>query len=127
MAGSARGRITPRTITPGRVQAWTVLANLFLDTTHSPDLLRAFSRDMRATGFSPDELEAMLKREVAPVFGGNLLSTAGEWALWDETEVLALMQQAIRPDGTFPLSRRLLGGMTYKMAWGDWIKIRELL
>jgi hypothetical protein len=110
-----------------RVKAWTVLANLLFDTWFDGEQYARFARDLIETAFSPEELEIMLRDEVAPVFGANLLSVAGEWVLWDETEVRDLKAAAVRADGTMPLRKRILGRLTYRLAWVDWLRLKSAL
>ena len=80
MAQGARGLTSgdaSRQIEPRRLAAWTVLANLFLDTEHTDEIWLCLARNLRETGYLRAELEDILLREVAPVFGSNLLSMAG--------------------------------------------------
>jgi hypothetical protein len=81
------------------VRAWTALAQLFLDTEHSDDELAASAHDLRETGYTLEQLETMLRYEIAPVFGGNLLSLVGEWSPWDEAEVARIMDRDFPADG----------------------------
>lgn len=67
-----------------RRAAWAALSELFLDT--EPDL-DGIVRALGATGLSVVQLEAILRREVAPVLGPNLLSVAGVWQAFDLTPV----------------------------------------
>ena len=69
-----------------RRAAWEALSELFLDT--EPDL-EDIAWQLRDTGFDTPELTAMLRGEVAPVLGGNLLSMAGVWAAFDLAPVEA--------------------------------------
>ena len=63
-----------------RRRVWNALAELFLDTEID---LEWVARELRESGLSRAEVEAILKREVAPVVGGNVLGMAGEWAGFD--------------------------------------------
>ena len=110
-----------------RVTAWTILANLFLDTWFDGKQYCRFAEDLIDTGFSDEQLEAMLRDEVAPVFGVNLLSVAGEWVPWDETEVRNLMAAAVRADGKMPLGKRIIGRLTYRLAWCDWLRLKSTM
>ncbi len=129
LAQGARGlrrKVAPR-FEPRRVAAWTVLANLFLDTWFDEEQYLRFAQTLVGTGYSPAELERIFVTEVAPVFGPNLLSVAGEWVLWDEDEVEELVTSAMRPDGTMPLRKRLLGKVTQGLARPDWIRLKSLV
>ena len=110
-----------------RVRAWTVLANLFLDTWFDDEQYLRFVRSLGDTGYTPSELEFMFTKEIAPVFGVNLLSLAGEWELWGEAEVEQLVTSAMRADGTMPLGKRLLGRWGERVARPDWTRLKALV
>ena len=110
-----------------RVRAWTVLANLFLDTWFDDEQYLRFARSLGDTGYTSSELEFMLTKEIAPVFGINLLSVAGEWELWGEAEVEQLATSAMRADGTMPLGKRLLGRWGERVARPDWTRLKALV
>ena len=59
------------------------LSNLFLDTDVSL-FYESMAAELAASPFSADELNAILKDEVAPVLGVNLLAVAGVWDGFDE-------------------------------------------
>lgn len=66
-----------------RKPVWSALSDLFLDTDvtlHYDYIVRTCA----ASPFTIDELEAILKNEVAPVVLPNLYDIAGEWAGFDE-------------------------------------------
>lgn len=90
MAGGAGGRglTSPGSREyPARLRALTILANIFLDAEFDEDEGERMASRLEAMGFSPDELETILKQVTGPVFGGNLLSIAGEWVWWSEDKV----------------------------------------
>ena len=126
MAEGAGGLNRPdasRPIEPRRLAAWTALANLFLDTEHTDEIRRCLARDLRETGYSLDQLENILRREIAPVFGGNLLSMAGEWALWDEEEVAEIMEREFLSRKRFTPSQWVAGLVTNAMVRFDLRKL----
>ncbi len=129
MAQGARGLTageTSRPIEPRRLAAWTVLANLFLDTEHSDEIWLCLARDLRETGYSSGELEEILHREVAPVFGSNLLSMAGEWVLWDEDEVAEIMEREFLSRKRMTPSQWVAGRLTNTMVRRDLRKLMRL-
>ncbi|WP_226698925.1 hypothetical protein [Qipengyuania gaetbuli] len=129
MAQGARGLNSgeaSRQIEPRRLAAWTVLANLFLDTEHSDEIRLCLARDLRETGYSSGELEDILRREVAPVFGSNLLSMAGEWALWDEDEVAEIMEREFLSRKRLTPSQWVVGRLTNAMVRRDLRKLMRL-
>ena len=129
MAQGARGLNSgdaSRQIEPRRLAAWTVLANLFLDTEHTDEIWLCLARDLRETGYSSDELKDILRREVAPVFGSNLLSMAGEWALWDEDEVAEIMEREFLSRERLTPSQWVVGRLTNAMVRRDLRKLMRL-
>ena len=103
-----------------------MLANLFLDTEHSDEIWLCLARDLRETGYLRAELEDILLREVAPVFGSNLLSMAGEWALWDEGEVAEIMEREFLSRKRLTPSQWVVGRLTNAMVRRDLRKLIRL-
>jgi hypothetical protein len=67
-----------------RRPVWSVLSELFLDTELvEVDLVR-ISAVLAESGYSVQQLEEILYRELHPVLHANLLSVAGEWAGFDQ-------------------------------------------
>ena len=130
MAQGARGLSDPHQschVEPRRLTAWTALANLFLDTEHTDEIRQCLARDLRETDYSLAELEEILRHEIAPVFGGNLLSMAGEWALWGEDEVGPIMQREFVGRSRLTLGQRLKGRLSYPMALPEWKRIAAII
>ena len=125
-AGGLTSGEASRPIEPRRLAAWTVLANLFLDTEHSDEIWFCLARDLRETGYLRAELEDILLREVAPVFGSNLLSMAGEWALWDEGEVAEIMEREFLSRKRLTPSQWVVGRLTNAMVRRDLRKLIRL-
>ena len=93
--------------------AWAALSELFLDT--EPDL-DGIVRALAATGLSVTQLEAILRREVAPVLGPNLRSVAGVWQAFD----LAPVEKRFRAGR----ARATLGGWwALRAVRADWARI----
>lgn len=86
-----------------RLPVWQALSELFLDTELQPYDHRQIAAQLRESGYSPDELRAILMNEVAPAFVPNLLSVAGEWTSWSEDEVRIIMLRSLAS----PLSRTI--------------------
>jgi hypothetical protein len=65
-----------------RKPVWIALSDLFLDkdATSSYEYIVSVCAESK---YSTDELEAILKKEVAPVVSANLLSMAGAWSGFD--------------------------------------------
>ena len=72
-----------------RHPVWIALAELYLDTGLGDDDLRRIAVVCATSGFSWAEIRQINYDEVAPALWPNLHSVAGEWAGWDETELLA--------------------------------------
>ncbi|MBK8268084.1 MAG: hypothetical protein IPK83_07160 [Planctomycetes bacterium] len=72
--------------------AWEGLSSLFLDTEFDDAQNRQIAEQLRGTGFTGEELEAILETELAPLLYRNLHSTAGEWSGFD----LKWIEESIR-------------------------------
>ena len=77
-----------------RRPVWDALSELFLDTELGDADFRRLGRTLRESGYSLPELQHILRTEVAPIVGVNLLSVAGVWGGFDpdwlEAQILAL-------------------------------------
>jgi hypothetical protein len=93
-----------------RLPVWTVLAELFLDTSFDDADYDRIAAVLRKSPYQLTEIEQILRNEVSPAFSGNLLSIAGEWARWTEEEVKEVMERW--------LVRQSAKG------WTAWIKTR---
>ncbi len=71
------------TIIEQKKMVWVALADVFLDTDVSLTY-DAISKQCALSCFSIEELEHMLKNEVAPICCDNLMCVAGQWAGFDE-------------------------------------------
>lgn len=63
---------------------WEALSELFLDTEIE---LQHVISSLQGSGFSRADIEKVMRCEVAPVLGGNVLSVAGVWLAFDLTPV----------------------------------------
>jgi hypothetical protein len=79
-------------LTP-RQQAWVILSDLFVDTEPDDAGLRHMGQELRALGLDPATAHHILNHEVAPVFGVNLLSVAGNWTGWRPADVVAAVSE----------------------------------
>jgi hypothetical protein len=119
------------TFTP-RQRAWIALSELFRDTA-----LQAFELDHTATelcelGLSAAEAETILWREVAPVFGPNLLATAGNWQGWSDESVVREINAYLATRGALTnrlgdaLGFGLLRAAAYrKLVGDDWRQVGQ--
>lgn len=112
-----------------RRPVWRALSDLFLDTSWTKEELKALAATIKQSGYSVDEVEQILLHEVAPVFGSNLLSVAGEWVPFDEAEVAEVILAREAKLGS------LQAGGWHEKAWHyflrsratDWLTLRGLL
>ena len=72
-----------------RQAVWILLSELFVDTEHAKEDLLAIGTSLQGTGFSVDEVEAILRREVAPVCGRWMTypGAIGPWPMFDAQEL----------------------------------------
>ena len=75
--------------TNAREAVWLLLSDLFVDTDHTTQELCAIGQSLKKTGFSVEEVEAILRREVAPVCGRWMLypGAIGPWPGFDEEDL----------------------------------------
>ncbi|WP_420594363.1 DUF7079 family protein [Deinococcus sp.] len=77
-----------------RRPVWAALSELFLDTELDEADMHWLARTLRESGYPLAELEHILRTEVAPIVGGNLLSVVGVWSGFDldwlERQILSL-------------------------------------
>lgn len=107
-----------------RHKVWIALSDLFLDT----DVSLHFDHIQRVlvpAPFSMDELDLILRDEVAPVFLSNLFDIAGEWAGFPEDVIVKKIDAyLLRPAWLRRLGRRrrakLLGEMVTR-----WPELRQ--
>jgi hypothetical protein len=73
-----------------REAVWILLSALFVDAEHAKEDLRAIGTSLRETGFSADEVEAILRREVAPVCGQWMTypGASGPWPVFEAEELM---------------------------------------
>lgn len=71
---------------------WEALSELFLDTQLQPHEHEWIAEVLAQSPYTEDELEWILRHEVAPLLGINLLNIAGEWTGfnpdWIEHQIL---------------------------------------
>jgi hypothetical protein len=75
-----------------------LLSDLFVDTAHADDELRRLGVALKQTGFGPDEVERILRREVAPVCGRWMTDPGaiGPWPQFDRQLVEARIRAYVQ-------------------------------
>ena len=108
-----------------RRPVWEALSDLYLDTELDESGLEFIARRIGPAGYSPAELEYILRREVGRAVGDNLnllMSVAGEWAGFDPEWI---EQEILKNERGW---RRWFPRYT---AWGmiraDWKRVLEIL
>lgn len=76
-----------------REPVWLTLSEFYLDTELQPADFRRIRAVFDQSGYSVQEIRWINYEEVGPVLYGNLLSTAGEWAGFDEATLLAAVRK----------------------------------
>ena len=108
-------------------QAWALLADLFLDTERDERQTALVAERLAALPYSVAELEAMLRRDVAPAFGWNLFDIAGEWEGWSGGEARIIVS---RYRNRNLVSRRFAdwqGRRALQAIWPDWLTLAARL
>lgn len=71
-----------------RLAVWRALSDLFLDTELMDDNYEFIAITLADSSYSLKELEGILYYEVYPVCKHNLLSIAGEWAVFNDNWIM---------------------------------------
>lgn len=113
--------------THDRLQVWTALSELFLDTELQEHDLSRIAAVLARSAYTPGELEDILKNEVSPAFSANLLSVAGEWQPWSEDQVRDIMERSIRLHLSTHLLDRMRAALSRRMIPAEWHGIVDRL
>ncbi|MEO0374565.1 MAG: hypothetical protein AAF329_08070 [Cyanobacteria bacterium P01_A01_bin.17] len=76
-----------------RSPVWDALSELFLDTERQPYNHQWIANTLAESDYTEEELERILRHEVAPILGTNLLSVAGEWQGFDQNWLVTQILQ----------------------------------
>jgi hypothetical protein len=113
---------------PARLAAWQALSQLFLDTRLDDRDVEAIATQLRATGFSVDELQRMYEEEVAPACWRNLEAVpGGAWAGFDPAWLREAIASRGQAAGGWPLVQRLRVKWWTRRSRPDWLRVREAL
>jgi len=84
--------------TKPREAVWILLSELFVDTAHTKKDLLAMGKSLRETGFSVEEVETILRREVAPVCGQWMLypGAIGPWPMVEAQALKEKIEERLR-------------------------------
>lgn len=114
-----------------RAPVWHVLSELFLDNELTDDRARQIAAEIASRGFSAPQAEAILREEVAPVFWGNLLATAGEWQPWSQRQVVQMIVARLRARKRwwqhFGVVSKMTGAATMSGVRADWQRVKSCL
>ena len=111
-----------------RVPVWTALADLFRDTEFTDSDAAYVARVLAASGYDMPTLERILRTEVAPTFGWNMISVAGEWAGWSEEVVRdAVLEHLARRRRLTGVPGRVVGRTAARMVAPYWARVRREL
>lgn len=109
-----------------REPVWIGLSDLFLDTDVSLFDAR-LSKTLRASGFNADEVEAILREEVGPVFYINLMDIAGEWAGWPDEWIVSEVRKYLSKTHVLRVAQRLLSKpIVDQLVKSDWLRVKTL-
>jgi hypothetical protein len=104
-----------------RRPVWSALSALYLDTELDGADHARIAGVLDRSGYSPDQLEEILYRELHPILIGNLLSGVGEWAYFD----VAWLERRILARGPRPSRFALVLGVS--LVRSEWQTIRTRL
>jgi hypothetical protein len=110
-----------------RLPVWVGLSELFRDTELQAEDLVMIASGIRQAGFTKVEAEAILTREVAPVFVSNLMSIAGEWAGWSDEVVRDAVVAHLQTGAVRQWLARLYSRLGKGLYWPAWNMVAVLL
>lgn len=110
-----------------RLSVWTTLSELFLDTELDEADFRRIAEVLRGSPYDLAMLENILRDEVAPAFGSNLLSVAGQWAPWTEDEVQEIMKRSLSRTASGGWVGRIRACFQRQIVPDEWSRIVRLL
>jgi len=106
-----------------RRRVWLLLSDLFVDTEWSDEELRAIGAALKQTGFSANEVEAILRGEVAPVCGRWMRwPSIGPWPAFDSDWVNESVEKYLHRPPFFRLGLWGLPGVRR-----DWKVVRDAM
>ncbi|MBC8731289.1 hypothetical protein [Paraburkholderia sp. UCT2] len=113
-----------------RLPVWVALSELFLDAEFDEIACRYVAERLRCSGFGLQELEDILRDEVAPAFLPNLL-VAGEWSGWSPEAVRDIVLSHLEKQSNRPrlpvILRRRWRQWTMEPVARDWEKVKATL
>lgn len=116
--------------TEQRRHAWHALSDLFLDTEHDEASCRRICRELRATGFSLEELDAIYADEVATVCVWNTCSVAGLWSGFDQRDLERQISEKLANQAflrRIRFLRKLRRWWATRTTIEQWHRVREML
>jgi hypothetical protein len=110
--------------------AWIALADMFRDTELQPSDVNTIARTLVEAGLNSKHAHAVLFDEVAPVFGKNLISVAGNWDGWSDEFVVREVQAYLARRQQRTLRRffsfeGLVGAWIKRGLEGDWARVQR--
>lgn len=110
-----------------RVPVWVGLSELFRDTELQTEDFAMIASGIGQAGFTRLEAEAILTREVAPVFISNLTSVAGEWTGWPDDYVRDAVVAHLQTSAVRQWLARSSARLGKGLYWPAWSKVVGLL
>ncbi len=110
-----------------RLPVWTVLSELFLDTSFDETDYDRIAAVLLRSPYQRDEIKQILRHEVSPAFSGNLLSIAGEWAGWSESDVKQIMEQWLNRQAAKGWLPWIEARLTVRVIPADWYPVAARL
>jgi len=105
-----------------RRPVWIALSELYLDTELQPADRQLISDAIVDSGYTIDDIEHILCRELGPVLGMNMLSAAGEWEAFDPDWLVSTVLQRLTS-----WRHHLPSFTAFSMIQDQWEPIRHLV
>jgi hypothetical protein len=115
------------TLPNARALARVAISELFLDSELADTTLRHLRDQLRATGLSIEELDAIYYREAAPVLHWNTRSVAGVWDGFDPVWLEERCEAERNRRWRLPLFEKLRRYCVTRSTIADWRRLRQLL
>jgi hypothetical protein len=108
-----------------RRPVWLAMSELFLDTELNDERLQTLAARLKTSGYCVHELDTILRREVSPILGGNLVAVTGAWDVFDDAWLVE--QIAARQRSWKRWIPSYFGFHGYRMIKGDWDRVQEMI
>ena len=112
-----------------RLPVWEAMSELFRDTELDEHDHQMIASALSASGYTTDELDTIMREEVAPAFHNNLLGI-GEWKGWSRDAVRDIVLAKLAQRSWYeqiPFIRHQIRNVSMAMVQDTWSTVRTML